>query len=349
MSEVLPHKKQTGRSGTSRSYRSAVTDLDFAIGASPVVVHLADGSSGRGTCLGCHDTPCILLGVSDSILPEAITEFPGDPARDVCPTGAILWDDTAHAPAISKACVGCGLCVVRCPYGAVSISAKGAARIESTDPDRLTVPPKDSSIGSSQHPTPRRSGRLGPTYPKLVERLPETVTALTDGDRSQFVRNLMLACGVACRVRRRGDTNVRMDGVLGLADGRIGVLEIELSSAPLESPRALLEDIAVLHSRYSLQVETIDPVSVVLALPNARSEYYQVISDIEKVLGIRCRTVTIGAILAVLWHFQTFVAFRDDLFTTSPGTTDLAPPIRKLVSAEIPVVEPYPRSFRPAK
>ena len=37
-----------------------------------------------------------------------------------------------------------------------------------------------------------------------------------------------------------------MDGLLMFASGQIGVLEIETSSNVLESPRALLEDIAVL-------------------------------------------------------------------------------------------------------
>jgi hypothetical protein len=45
-----------------------------------------------------------------------------------------------------------------------------------------------------------------------------------------------------------------MDGVLGLSDGRLGVLEIELGNAVLDSPRFLLEDVAVLHGRYGIEV-----------------------------------------------------------------------------------------------
>ena len=128
------------------------------------------------------------------------------------------------------------------------------------------------------------------------------------------MRNLLIECGLKCRTRRPGDTNVRIDGVLATPDGRPGVLEIEFDTAVLDNPRKLLEDVAVLHGRYSIEVSSIDPVSVVKLLPNARSEYYQVISDIEKILGLRLRTVTVGVMLVMLWHFEKLEGFRGDLF-----------------------------------
>ena len=99
-------------------------------------------------------------------------------------------------------------------------------------------------------------------------------------------------------IRRKGDTNIRMDGLLHFASGtdwrfRIG----NRSAAVLESPRALLEDIAV----YSTDDSTCpwltsSPSASSAALPNVRVEYYQVMDDISKVLVYpMSRTLTFGA------------------------------------------------------
>jgi NAD-dependent dihydropyrimidine dehydrogenase PreA subunit len=349
MSELVPHKQRITWSGTLRRYAAAVKALHFSDGAKPVAVELANGGKGRGSCLGCHDAPCMVLGESDSVLPEVLSEFPGDPGADVCPTRAVVWNETGTAVAVQRdLCIGCGLCVARCPYGAISVDAEGKAIVEANDPDRLTTE-RDLKSAVSGHVQPERTGRIGPPGAAVLQRMPETVAALSDTASAQLVRNLFLACGVKCRIRRRGDTNIRMDGVLGTADGRLGVLEIELASAALESPRALLEDVAVLHSRYGIRVDQIDPVSVVLGFPNVRSEYFQVIADIETVLHLRCRTVTVGAIVAVVWSLSKIDGFKDDLFFIVPGRADLLPAMKKEISAAIPDAQPYPGAYRPSK
>lgn len=349
MSEVVPHKKVLSRAGKVRDCRARVERLDFDKGARPVKVRLSDGTEGRGTCLGCHDTPCMTLGPGDTVLPEALSDFPGDPAREVCPTRALSWNDGSEVIVVNAdACIGCGLCAARCPYGAISVTADGKALVETSDPDGLTgVCARESNL--AEHPKPERVGQLGGIGSRALRQMPESVAGLGDLESSQFVRNLLVGCGILCRTRRRGDTNIRMDGVLGLADGRLGVLEIELGNAVLESPRALLEDVAVLHGRYGIEVGKIDPVSVILALPNARSEYFQVIADIERVLGVRCRTLTVGSLLAVLWRFERIDGFPEDLFMTVPGDTDLWPAMKRFVCASIPTDESYGGAYRPFK
>jgi Fe-S-cluster-containing hydrogenase component 2 len=349
MSEVVPHKKTIARGGKVREYRAPPERLDFAKRIRTVKVRLSNGSEGRGTCLGCKDAPCMTLGIADTLLPEALSDFPGDPAREVCPTRALSWNDNGLAIVVkTDTCIGCGLCLARCPYGAISLSAEGKAIVEVSDPDHLTVAcTSDSTL--AEHPKPQRVGQIGPIETPVLRNIPESVARIGDVESLQFVRNLLIACGIECRTRRKGDTNIRIDGVLGLADGRLGVLEIELGYGVLDSPRALLEDVAILHARYGVDVQQIDPVSVILGLPNARSEYFQVIADIEKVLGLRCRTITIGALLAIMWQFQIVEGFSGELFMTLPGETDLSPAIKKFISASISAEQPYPGSYRPSK
>jgi ferredoxin len=349
MSEVIPHKKRIGREGKVREYRAPPERLDFGKGGHGVKVRLFDGSEGLGTCLGCKDAPCMTLAVGETALPEVLSDFPGDPAKEICPTRAMSWNEGGHTILVNAdGCIGCGLCVARCPYGAISLSAEGKAIVETSDPDGLTATCGNES-NPAEHAKPERVGQVGTVGSPALRGMPNSVAGLGDLESTQFVRNLLIACGIECRTRRRGDTNVRMDGVLGLADGRLGVLEIELGNAPLESPRALLEDVAVLHGRYGIEVKQIDPVSVILGLPNARSEYFQVIADIEKVLGVRCRTLTIGSLLVVLWQFQTIDRFPDDLFMTLPGDTDLWPAMNKFISELIPTDQPYGGAYRPSK
>lgn len=351
MSEVIPHKKVIDRTSKLRMYRSQVETIDFSIGERPVIVRLADGSEGRGTCLGCHNAPCMLFGPADAVLPETLTEFPGDPSQKVCPTEAIFWNDHGTTIAIdSNSCIGCGICVARCPYGAISLSDEGRAVVDDDDPDNLSVEFCETEEENNEEDAPgEKKGRIGRMDSVSIRAVPDKLANLNDLQNTQFIRNLLISCGIACRTRRRGDTNIRMDGVVGLADGRVGVVEIELTNAVLESPRSLLEDVAVLNGRYGIAVANIDPLSVILQLPNARSEYFQVISDIERVLNIRCRSLTVGALMACMWHFQRIDRFTDGLFITNPDGTDLWSAMGTEFSGTIPNIEPYPGAYRPVK
>ena len=349
VSEIVPHRMARQPGGKARDYRRPLLGRDFGEGLQPVIVELEEGISGRATCLGCHDAPCMMMSAEDLTLPDVLREFPGDPSRDVCVTAAMAWNVASEAVDVKgDACIGCGLCVARCPYGAISLTREGVAVIESSDPDDLTVA-ADHVSNSTEHVWTSRTGRIGPVGIAPVRQMPEVIENLHSSQGTRFIRNLLIECGLMCRIRRPGDTNIRMDGILATAEGRLGVLEIEMGNAVLESPRELLEDVAVLHGRYGIAVESIDPVSVVLRLPNARSEYFRVISDIERVLGLRCRTVTVGALLTLVWQFEKIEAFKGNLFVASPDHTDLLPAMRNEFSGLMPEVEPYPGAYSSPK
>ena len=349
MPKVIPHKKFKGQSGKVREYHSRIVNLEFNNNLEPILVTLSNGMKGRGSCLGCIDAPCMNLSRTNMKLPKILKEFPGDPALEVCPTTAITWDDSHNNAVVNgDECICCGLCVARCPYGAIHLTREGVAVVESGDPDRLTVDCVNAP-NHEEHFVLDRIGQIGPINFTFMQKMPDSLTNLNDTQSSRLVRNLLIECGIMCRTRRKGDTNVRMDGVLSTTDGRLGVIEIELSNAVLESPRALMEDVSVLHSRYGITIDSIDPVSVILSLPNYRSEYFQVISDIEQVLGLRCRTITVGALLSVLWQFKKITGFSTGLFVTSPNNADLLPSMKCHFSNDFSEIEPYLGAYRPGK
>lgn len=342
MSDFVIHKGQRAAGTLARHYGADVTDVHYGHGKRTAVT-LADGRTGAGTCLGCGSAPCMEKHDSELTLFGTLDAFPGDPSQDVCPTRAIRWDsENSAALIVADDCIGCGLCVSRCPYGAISLSNGLIANVDTADPEGLAV----AGATKGEHPEVKRNGQIATLAALAAANIPVTVGALDDGRTTLLVRNLLNEVGLNARTRRRGDTNMRIDAVGFSRSGRPFVAEIETGAGVLESPRALLEDVAVLHSRYGYSVDGIDPVSIILSFPSVRSEYYQVIRDIENVLGLRCRTVTVGALIALVWNFVNLDGFDGDAFTVGDGMIDLADCLG-LDNAKL--IEPYPGAFKPAK
>ena len=221
----------------------------------------------------------------------------------------------------------------------------GVAVVEGDDPDGITNA-TTTSVGP--HVITPRSGTVGSLTARFLCGMPEILAELNDSESTLLARNMLAASGVVASMRRKGDTNVRMDGVFRTPTNQLGVIELELGMAVLETPRALLEDIAVLHNRFDVPVANIVPVSVLGALPNIRSEYYRVIDDILKVFDIQCRTITLGALCVLMWHLAKLDRLDRDQYTSKGSATDLHSSLVQVIP-HLPSREPYPGAYRPSK
>lgn len=343
MSKIVPLKNLDERYPYRRYFHKSPTQITFSPYSSPVV-SFNDGTSAKGTCLACRDARCIELEDREISLGEDLSSFPGDPSKEVCPTRAIDWESNSHFPIIdADSCFGCGLCVARCPFGAITLDASGKASVESSDPDGITT-----TLSYDLEPSVPIAGSLGDSHSPFFLSVQDIVRELNDVQTSKLIRNLFCEVTSGSNIRRKGDSNVRVDALARFCDGMLGVIEIEPSSSVLESPRALLEDVAILHARYDQDLATLIPISVVVSLPNVRVEYYQVMADIEKVLGIRCHTITLGALVLLAWHFSHIDVFDRKQFFVNSDRADLYPSLSKLID-ELPDDEPYAGAFRPAK
>ena len=112
----------------------------------------------------------------------------------------------------------------------------------------------------------------------------------------------MISLGCRSAMRRIGDVYTRMDAVYSSADNCFGAVEVEFGRDTLDASRGILDDIAVLHTRYGVEKDNNSPLVVCLQLPNARQGYWQVVKDVKNVENIYIATLTIGAMMILNWN-----------------------------------------------
>ena len=108
--------------------------------------------------------------------------------------------------------------------------------------------------------------------------------------------------GCHCATSRIGDIYTRLDAIYLAKDKSLGAIEVEFGSDTLDAARGILDDIAVLHSRYGVKKDINNPFVVCLQLPNARQGYWQIVKDVKNVEDIIINTVSVGALMVLNWN-----------------------------------------------
>jgi ferredoxin len=249
------------------------------------------------------------------LLVGEVADFPADNSPNVCPVDAIKWPYESDAPFIeSSSCIGCGLCAIRCPVQAIRLDEEYMAQIND-EPNKYFILEKSNKQNNEQQgladkfksiivsdPIKKESNLL---FENIYKRICGPGNQMEGNDPNFLVRNFLIELGVNVGMRRRGDTNVRMDLILGSEGGLIGTGEVVLGEGIMDGPRNILDNIAVLSARYEEQKEKIIPVIFHCCLPNFRSEYWQVVKDISDILVIKINSITIGMLLLLLWNHCT--------------------------------------------
>lgn len=260
------------------------------------------------SCYRCFEPKCMHYS-KEELSFSTIDIFPSELESSVCPSMAISWSLEEKTPKIdSNLCISCGLCIQRCNFGAISFNENFIAEISSIENTKFEELPytneESENILNYFKNIPKEkpikqisSGHLLIVYSKINE----INSKLSLQFPNLISRNLLISLGLNSVIRRRGDVNIRMDLLVSNNCDIIGVSEVEFGNDILNSPRNILDNIAVLHSRYKVKKENLIPIIISFSLPNKRSEYWNVISDIKKVTNLNITSITIGALLMILW------------------------------------------------
>ncbi len=134
---------------------------------------------------------------------------------------------------------------------------------------------------------------------------------LTPNGENELVELLFCGIGAYVYFPRKGDNSERFDVLIDFNDYK-AVVEVEIPSTEiLDAPRNLLDDYAVLKNRKTEDDEEIIPIVLCWDLPNKRTDYWNVVTDVNKILGIKIKTISILALALHYWT-NTPIDFRTD-------------------------------------
>lgn len=266
------------------------------------VYSFANGNTAHPGCINCIPQFCRRIDMRD-VNCKSFAGMSHDMNFNLCPVDAINGGVEAISINESK-CIGCGLCVARCPVGAIYIKNGKAILSEGTIESKRRKATTDGIEAQRRYVLSlvdvRRDGEIILENNDVLKHLYEKIRRMNQEQQNILARNLMIALGNHATISRHGNVYLRMDGFY---ENRscYGVMEIETGADMLDVSRALLDDIATLNARYKIPVNKNKPLAICLELPNKRTDYWQVVQDINKVTDIEISTVTFGALLILLW------------------------------------------------
>jgi Fe-S-cluster-containing hydrogenase component 2 len=274
------------------------------------VISLPGGRTTDG-CLSCRPAPCI-------------TFVEHSPPEDVCPVAAIEMAPIEGHPAFADSCLGCGLCAIRCPVGAIEWSGSAVA-------GRGVIKPGADVLAGPMSTIDLEQLALGTQWHRddidaLADRLASATAALGQDAFYPLTEKLFRAAGFDARLGRPGDTANRIDLTL-VSDNDAVPVEIksptESRAVNMKSIQQALENKVILMARQPFESRR-ESASLVVALdlPAARSAVTELVDDIWTAYRIRIGLLALSdlwraAIAASrgtpLWTWDALAAARGPL------------------------------------
>ena len=266
-------------------------------------------------CARCFNPLCMFYTESEiDNTNKIIKNFPTDKNYNCCPTNAISINNETHQVEIDQnKCLSCGVCASRCPFGCIYFNGKCFAVQTNYKGPSNPKKVKDEKEAKLIFRQSKKRGCLVLESDHLFDSIYEKIKKLTFEQQNLLCRNLLLSLDYQCFLRRVGDVYTRMDAFY-IYKQIYGPSEFEFKNDSLEASRGILDDIAVLNCRFGLKKEEVTPLVILLSLSNKRQGFWQVSKDIKNVLGIKIRTITIGALMLLVWNFKDLDLSFDNFY-----------------------------------
>jgi Fe-S-cluster-containing hydrogenase component 2 len=254
-----------------------------------------NGDEMASTCLRCPEQPCGRFAEGE--LPLTSLTSP------VCPVDAISFDE-AGVPVMGTWCVGCGLCVMRCPFGSLHLTGAVAA-VGDTDLSRF-IETDAASLAAFAGGLEYRNELSARESAATVRLLAGNAQLLQQDAFYPLVARLLTAAGFPTVVTRQGDTSNRIDAITRLPND---TLPIEIKSPTesmvvnIKSVQQALENKVVLDAR---NIGPTDPTSstLVVAFEQAppRSDVTELVDDVYATYGISVGLLDLGNLYELVWR-----------------------------------------------
>ena len=294
-----------------------IEKIIFSPGA-PGKIHVGNRQI-LAACIGCTNPACMNFSEQE-ISCSRLKNFPYDKGTSVCPVNAISWNTESGKVKIDSAtCFNCGLCASRCPIGAIYFNGFSFIVNEKMGEDYKVLPPIEKNLIMQLEQIKmlsniRKQGSLVSENKKILFEIKTKLSSLKSQYHNTVTRNLLIGLGNKSAMRRIGDVYTRMDVIYSTVDNDFGAVEVEFGKDTLDASRGILDDIAVLNSRYGVSKNDNAPLVVCVQLPNERQGYWQVVKDIMRVEGIKIRTISICGMMLLLWYFKSFNPASEDFY-----------------------------------
>ena len=235
-------------------------------------------------CSSCSERTCLRFSQKELETPDFIKDFPAASYDNVCLAGAISFEK-GNIFIDKERCINCGLCAYRCHQNKIKMNE--------------IMPDMTDSAISELFRNISKLKRRDQNLPNLI------------------VRNLLISLGYKTSMLKKGVISIRTDLV-----GSEFIGEVEFGEDILETLRSILDDVAVLKSRYNVDFNKIKTFIFIDKLPHIRSEIWEVISDIKKITGIQIETITLLYLFLRIWDEKKYLTdngkynFYIDKFST---------------------------------
>lgn len=232
----------------------------------------------EAACLRCSDTPCATYSLNEREGNQTV------PAA-VCPVDALRPTDAAME--VSDDCIGCGLCVLRCEFGAIRLAGR-RAEVERAERGYAATTPDLAAVGRQRITSSRKTAAVDGR--EIIAALQSNLRSLRKTEFYKFVCSLLTSMGMPARASNPGDTSLRMDAVCPHPVLSVPI-EIksptEVASADLKSVRQALENHVIMRARKT------DPTTSATASfaighesLSGRTDAHELADDIKQTYGV---------------------------------------------------------------